>query len=285
MKFKSTRRTPALIPTVIVALTMAITPITRAAEGVGAATAPGAFAYQPPAAVDPATGLPLPAPPWKDPNWKDPEKVLAEVAYDGLPLTEVAKDLRKQFKDAFDVLIPNSWQNPYNPAATIEPGSFPVKMQLKNVSASEVFNAMNTVFDIENTPLRWELQLNGKRPTAVIRVLPGLVPANQPQPPPHQPTRMVFFVGDLLSDEKSGGMSINQLVTTVSEVYKMSYGSPEGVLQFHKEAQLLIITGEVDQIQFIQQTLNALKQKGLLERRAPPKAAETKTKADAPKSP
>jgi len=235
--------------------------------------------------IDPATGLPVQqAPSWKDPNWKDPEKVLPDVSYDGLPLAEVARNLRQQFKDAFDVLIPSSWQNPYNPASTIDPGSFPVKMQLKNVTASEVFNAMNLVFEIENTPVRWELQMNGKRPTAVIRVVQALVPSG-PVGYVEPPRRTIYFVGDLVGDEKSGGMSIEKLLKTVEEIYQLSYGTPGGVLRFHKEAQLLIVTGTVDQIDFVQQTLSALRQKNDLKEMSQTKAAKPKTKADEPKSP
>src|SRR2546423_13564821 len=55
-----------------------------------------------PQPIDPTTGLPIAAQ-WKDPQWKDPDKVLAEDSYDGSPLLEVARDLRKKFNDAFDI--------------------------------------------------------------------------------------------------------------------------------------------------------------------------------------
>src|SRR5262245_20905450 len=94
----------------IATLALAIVPDTHAQRygGPDPAVAP---------VMDPATGLPMTQPPpWKDPNWKDPDKVLADVYFDSIPLAEVAKSLREQFKDAFDVLIPNTWQNPNNPA-------------------------------------------------------------------------------------------------------------------------------------------------------------------------
>src|SRR5215831_13198936 len=68
-----------------------------------------AFPAQP-GGVDPATGLPIAAAqpePWMDPQWKDPQKKLT-VSYDGLPVSEVAADLRKQFEDAFDIVLPRS---------------------------------------------------------------------------------------------------------------------------------------------------------------------------------
>src|SRR5438045_3114597 len=92
--------------------------------------------------LDPNTGLPAPPalPPWKDPNWKDPDKVLPGLEFDGLPLGEVGKILRERFNDAFDVLFPNGWQHPSDPSTRVNPQTdFVIKMQLKNVTASEIF--------------------------------------------------------------------------------------------------------------------------------------------------
>jgi len=246
-----------------------------------------------PPAIDPTTGLPIAMTfePWKDPDWKDPEKVLPSLNLEGLPLAEVVVNLREQFQNAFDVLLPSKWDDPRDPSISIDPQSVPIKMQLKNVTASEVFNAMNLVFEAENTPLRWKLAMNGNRPTVLLRVIPNLVPARSPQPPPEQPQRKIFFVGDLLGEEKSGGVTIAKLVNTISEVYQMSYGSPKGVIQFHQEAQLLIVTGTVDQISFIQETLAALGQKMQLNKSrpkvemAPAKSQDiqSKPKSDDPK--
>src|SRR5450759_4491874 len=62
---------------------------------------PAAAQPAPFALIDPNTGLPLPpaAPQWIDENWNDPVLVLTNVSYDGLPLSEVARDLRERFKD------------------------------------------------------------------------------------------------------------------------------------------------------------------------------------------
>ena len=221
--------------------------------------------------IDPTTGLPVTPPekPWKDPDWKDPDKVLPDVTYDGLPLGEVARNLREQFNNAFDIIIPREWQDPNNPhATTFEPGSLAVKMQLKNVTASEVFNAMNLLFEGENTPCRWELRMNGSRPTAILRVLPRLLPPPERTPPPPKTERVVYFVGDLVGD-KAGGMSIEQLAKTVSEVYHMT-GEGDAVIKFHRAAQLLIVSGSPDDINVIQQTLNAMRDKARMDRRAKP---------------
>ena len=254
-----------------------------------------------PPAIDPNTGLPIttmpqpgsggalaapqpqPASQWMDPNWKDPDIVLTNVYYE-LPLSEVVRHLRERFKDSFDVLA--------NGNGDIDPSAVMIRLQLKNVTASEVFNAMNLVFENDRTPLRWELKLNGKRPTALLRVLaspkyppPAIIDPTTglPVPPPvPEPKRMVYFVGDLTGDAKSGGMTMEQIVKTVEEIWDMTYHEPGGV-QFHKDAQLLIVSGTPDQIAFVQQTLGALRGKVQLDRERH-QAAESKPKPDESKS-
>jgi hypothetical protein len=290
MHFKLTNRTSRALVLLLAALTLAAGTAGRAAEPKGGFGA-DKFGVTPPpptppapavaTTIDPVTGLPRPA--WKDPEWPDPEKRMSELFLDAIPLRQVVEQLQKEFKWAFDVLIPNAWQDPRNPAEVLDPGSTPIKMQLKNVTASEVFNAMNLMFDLENTPYRWELRMNGNRPTAVLRVLPELVTLAAPAPPPPPQTRQVFFVGDLTSDEKPGRMTMEQLVKTVSEVYQMSYGPPKGVLQFHKEAQLLIVTGSGDMIAFAQQTLAALREKARAQEKNNSWPVEPKTNATEPK--
>jgi hypothetical protein len=282
MKSKLTKQIPA-------AAALALIAVLTMATGAAAPPADNKSAVNPvtglpsPPTIDPNTGLPLPPPqpPWKDPNWKDPDKVLPNVSFDGLPLSDIARYLREQFNDAFDVLIPNGWQDPNNPnvgpVEVVDPGSFCVKIQLKNVRASEVFNAMNLVFETQNTPLRWELKMNGNRPTALLRTL---FPVSAHEATPKETKRMIYFVGELLGDEKSGGMTMEQLVKTVSEVYQLSYGDPHGVIQFHKEAQLLVVTGDYERIEFIQQTLAGLNKKVQLEHKSQPKTAEPKVKAE-----
>jgi hypothetical protein len=241
----------------------------------------------PPGAIDPATGLPASsAPQWKDPEWKDPDKKLT-VTYEGWPVQEVAVDLRKQFSEAFDIVIPRGAQ----PGNNFEAATVPIRIQLKNVTASELFNAMNLMFEAENTPLRWELKMNGSRPMVVLRVLPMVML------PPAPPERRIIFVGEMVSDDKSkpGGMTMEQLVKTISDVYEMSYGHAHGEvsdhLQFHKQAQLLIATGSLDEVNFVTQIISALMEKVERSRHAADasaagdRQAETKASPEKPKTP
>jgi hypothetical protein len=87
---------------------------------------------------------------------------------------------------------------------------------------------------------------------------------------------MVLFVGDLLGEEPKG-MTMDKLIETLTSVYVRSYGDtpPGKFIQFHKDAQILVIHGTVDQVDLVQQTLNAIKQKVALARRpGPPPAAD-----------
>jgi hypothetical protein len=72
---------------------------------------------------------------------------------------------------------------------------------------------------------------------------------------------MVYFVGNLLGDEKSGGMTADQIVKAINDVWPADFGRPDGVIQFHLEAQLIVVNGTREQIDFIQQILSALRQK------------------------
>jgi hypothetical protein len=191
-------------------------------------------------------------PEWKDPAWKDPTNEV-DITWDALPIAETARQLRNQFGKDFDIVIPDSYQFTNN-SGTVDIGRYMVKLQLKNVTASEVFGAMNLEFEAENTPVRWELKLNGSRSTAILRFMPEQVP------PPPVSKRMVFFVGDLIGDESSGGMTMPQIVQTVSDVWAKAYGQA-GVIQFYDPAQLVIVTGTEDQIDFINQTMGALRKK------------------------
>src|SRR4051794_41033950 len=126
MKLKLKMGTRATLTLALMATLTMVTGVVARAEDKKNAPPPVA-----PSQIDPNTGLPLPSSgSWKDPNWKDPDKVLGTVFYDGVPLGEVARELRKQFNDAFDVLIPNTWRDPGNPNAddSVDPRSRTIRM-------------------------------------------------------------------------------------------------------------------------------------------------------------
>jgi hypothetical protein len=222
--------------------------------------------------IDPATGLPVspPAPEWKDADWKDPDITLTNVFYDGLPLSEVSQQLRDRFKEQFDIVLPGStsgvaYQNGQQVPAGWEHEwqNEPIQLRLRNVTASEVFNAMNLLFENNRTPLRWELKVNGHRQMALLRVLVDPTPQGGPANADVQ--RKVYFVGNLIGNEKNVGMSMEQIIKTITDVWQMA-DSAGGTIQFHKEAQLLVVTGTRAQIDFMEQTLSALNQKVDLQR-------------------
>ena len=217
-------------------------------------------------ATDPATGLPISPttatyPQWVDSRWNDPDIILTNVIYDNRPLSEVAQDLRARFHDTFNIILPMPVDGKDWACDT------PIKLQLKNVGAMDVFNAMNLMFENDQTPLRWELTSWG-RPLVQLRVLPTATPKPEPAPPPlpAETQRQVIFVGNLLGDETSGGLTMAQIVKTISDIWPTDFGDVNKVISFHKEAQLLVLNGTRPQLDFIQQTLQALGRKADLAR-------------------
>jgi hypothetical protein len=276
-------KTPAFILCLIFSLNAAL-----AQTSPVAVTATGQPVY-----FDPTTGQPIPnlssiAPEWKDPNWKDPDISLTNVFYDNLPLSEIARNLRDQFKEQFDIILPGTTGgnaiNRLNGTiiSDMDWNSIPVQLRLKNVTASEIFSAMNLIFENDQTPLRWELKVNGHRQVALLRALvdrnPNIVS------PPREDIRRIYFIGELIGDEKTGGMSIDQIIKTITDVWDMADTSG-ATIKFHKEAQLLVVNGTPSQIDFMEQTLKALRMKIELARRAQLKgrSEEPNTGAPAPK--
>ncbi len=251
-------------------------------------------------AWDPNAKTPAPIPPaaqWIAPDWKDPGQVLPDVRVDGLPLTEIGKRIRVWFKDSIDVIMPASWESPPLGAnvrvVNFSLDNVAVNLHVKDVNAEELFNAMNLTFEAENSPVRWQLQMNGTRPLAVLRVLPALLPwveearnersSAAPAAPPPEKKRMVFFVGDLVG----AGMDMNKLYHTVCDVYDKGYSNDGGAtaqndIKFHEEAQLLIVSATPDRVAFVKDTLLALQ--GKLEKaRRDAAAADSNAKKESPK--
>lgn len=228
--------------------------------------------------MDEAKGLPPRQSEWIDPNWKDPDIVLTNAVFPGLQLSEVARILRKEFKEQFDIILPDASVG-IGPGGPISAGDETIELQLKDVNASELFSAMNLLFETDRTPLRWELKVVGNRQIALLRALQD-IPLNQAPEPLNPPVRRIYFVGNLIGDEKTGGMSMEQVIKTITDVWRMTDTS-NGNIQFHEGAQLLIVSGTPEQIVYVEQTLQALKQKAESDRlRVQSQAGERKAKPD-----
>ena len=275
MKTKLLPQTPAAIFILIVSLAASAQPVPQINPATGLpvragrptpvlnpATGVPAPVATPAPAFDSTTGLPIAAqatpdePQWIDLGWPDPNIVLTNISYDNLPVSEVAKNLRERFKNNFDVLpMPHTFDNDWGTQIAIQ-------LQMNNVKASDVFNAMNLVFENDRTPVRWELKMNVNRPIALLRVLPEATPQPEsPQPRPAETHRMVIFIGNLLGDGRSGGMTMDQIMRTINDVWPADLGKSGDIIRFHQDAQLLVVNGTRDQIDFLQQTLTALRQK------------------------
>jgi hypothetical protein len=221
----------------------------------------------------------------KGSDWPEPDKIIPQLSYDGLPITEVSASLKELFNDKFDVLLPNGQQDVWSGST--------VTLKLKNVKASEIFNAMNLVFQTGHTPLRWELMMNGQRPTALLHLVQDVDPAatvidpatGMPLHPPAQEKPMVFFVGDLLGNQETGGMNMNQVIGTVTDVCRSANITAQ--ISGHNEAQLIIVRGTEDDRNFVRDTLAALRERVRVdgERKAEAEANEPKPKTGATNKP
>lgn len=224
--------------------------------------------------VDPTTGLPLPGPAFGpidpqtglpvaqeliSPDWVDPDITLTNVDYIGLPATEVVRNLREAFKNSFDIIITPAWTKPDGEVADplTDPQSVVINLQMKNVTASELFRAMNLLLEAEKSPFRWHLLVNGKRPLVLFKVSPELLPNTGPAPAEKQ--LMVSYVGDLIGD---GGMTMKEITDTLTDVNAKGFGG-DIYIAFHEETQMVIVKGTGEQIALIHNALDALKQKML----------------------
>lgn len=277
-------KTKLQMPAVVLALIVSLATVAGQDFGQKRDPTTGQLIPKPPTmpAFDPQTGQPISPPPdsdWKDPDWKDPDIVLADVNFEGLPISEIVSFIRERFKGEFDIILPAGVSDggifygmPVPPTDWKSDAS--IQLHLKNVTASELFNAMNMVFENDRKPLHWELKINGHRQVALLRVLVQPNPSVGPVAP-EAPVRRIYFVGDLIGDEKSGGMSMKQIVKTITDVWQMA-DTANGNIQFHEEAQLLIVSGTPSQVDFMQQTLQALRQKVELARHSKLQAGKSK---------
>lgn len=207
-----------------------------------------------PVAIDPNTGLPMPvAPPqYIDPQWSPPALVLTNVNWDGLPLSEVTFQLREDFKDSFDIL-------PFPENDATDWGSTIINLKLVNARANDVINAMNLVFENNQRPVRWHLEVHDGHAYLILK---EIRPAYADQVAAQPKVRQIFFVGDLLNDDKTNGLTMQGLNDTIADIWNRTYGtSADDVIRFHQSTQLLIFNGTPEQAAFLQQILEGLKQR------------------------
>jgi hypothetical protein len=233
------------------------------------AAADATNAAVPAARTPPPTKLVIP------PEWKLAVEA-RDYNFDNLPLTEVTRNLQDEAKQQIDVLMPGSvvlhWPPPGQPAETTETAGIPIKLRLKNASVIEVFQAMNMLFEIESTPLRWELAMNGQRPVALLRQLEAEPTARVPgggtpaEVRPKPVTYSVVAVEALFGAPDAGGMKPDALSTILLETAQETLGaSSTRKIQFHPGSGLLILSGTEEELRFMQDVLKALRDKFMLE--------------------
>lgn len=192
----------------------------------------------------------------KEGKWSDPtfNQRRSDFTVD-LPLVEAVKNLPGNAKEAFDVIWPEG-----NGTEHLDPYSISIRLQLKNVSIVEAFQAMNLQFELSSTPVRWALVMNGERPTAVLKILP------QAKPPTAVKRTAVVYVGDLVAnrDTNSFATEISKIKDAI-DVTVFQAGLGNITIMSYRDGELLIITGAEEQIALAREVLSALAQKAAFE--------------------
>ena len=211
-------------------------------------------------------------------GWEHPMKRMPEVDFDVVPLSEVVEFLQEAYDHQFDAIVPEG--RIFDEPATLDPstglplpapapshietGDQLIDLKLRNVTATEVFKAMNLLFEEQRNQLQWDLVMNGERSTAVLRVLDYPVKPEKPPPPPPR-KQAIFFVGDLIGPENPNDLTMESLREVIVEVWfntpKVNEASREETpaINYHEKAELLIMLGTEDEINSVTQTLKALK--------------------------
>jgi len=179
-----------------------------------------------------------------------------QVTFDLVPLGDTAHKILQLFTNQFDLVMP----------ADPDPNTINVKLELKNVNAIEIFNAMNIYFETGNIAAHWKLILNGSRPTAILEMKPPPVAA----PPPAEPEKKhtVYSIAEILYMDNKPDKRADWITKSLSDVLDgirkpdrspaNTPGGPE--IKIHKEAGLLIFTGTAEETELVFHTLDALKQ-------------------------
>jgi hypothetical protein len=137
----------------------------------------------------------------------------------------------------------------------LDPGTMPVHLSLRNVTAEEIFNAMNLLFSAEERPYRWDLIVNGSRPMAVLKPLHA---ARQPQ---EEPSTSVIYVGE----STSPNWPVEKMAELVQDMVDHDFVTINNShwnfrVSVHKPADIIVLVGSARQIAFAAAALQAIEQ-------------------------
>jgi hypothetical protein len=182
-----------------------------------------------------------------------------EIVLEGTPLNEVAWNTAKIFKNQFDLILP-----PADPDLS----KMIVQMQLKDVRAIEVFNAMNLYFEVQKLPARWKLTLNGSRPTAILGMEKPQVAATPPAEM-EKIGRTVFSIPEILYasvsplDKQTADNLADTIAAALDDLQKPGHAkvnAPGGpIIKVHAQAGILVCSGTWEETELVRSTLQALK--------------------------
>lgn len=180
---------------------------------------------------------------------------------ENLPVTEFTRILQDSTQKAFDVIYPNA------SAGDFDIANLSVQLSLKNATVIEAFQAMNLQFELNgpSTPVRWELILNGTRPTAILRVQKDNNPKTAAQP---RKTN-VIYIGNLINANSSlsdFGKTSDFVVRTIQNILKIQ-GKPQIRIETFPEGELLVVVDATqEQLDTVRQVTSALQTKASSDR-------------------
>jgi hypothetical protein len=189
-------------------------------------------------------------------------------------LDAVVEKLRERFGNEVDIIIPDRSTKVGNSAATTQ-----VSLDLRNVGASEVFGALNHLFLATGAPLRWNLTMNGSRPTAVLLPADG-DGAGGAKP---QITQSILYVGDSTSPK----WPTEKIAATIEQIVRdTTTDQTEFTVRVHPPADIIVVSGSGSQVALAREASMALARQArrdndiLAQKEA--KAVAEKTKHDSP---
>lgn len=201
-------------------------------------------------------------------DWKDPDIIIDGINFRDANLSQIAEFFRESIgKDKIDVIVPN------------KASELTVSLRLAKCTFTEAFTAMNALFEAGRTPVRWELFMNGTRPTALL-----YCESDFPSQTPEIYIRTAIYVGDLVGDGL--GKDMKELADSIELIVSRSgtmkwnieaHARGEGGvaenpavsrgfnMACHEASKLLIVRGTQDEIQFVRQVVEELRKRKSLE--------------------
>jgi hypothetical protein len=210
------------------------------------------------AAVDPATGLPVPA----------PELTKFKLDFLGGPPKHLVAVIEKAIGKPLNVIVPDEFADMPLPA-----------LRMNNVDVAQLFQALEAASrkseayvtgtyvygggppqqQYQSSTTSCGFKTEGKPSDDSIWYFvvnkPALPPMSSPKPTQEPPKICRFYP---LAPYLERGLVVDDITTAIETGWKMLGDSPKPTISFHKDTKLLIAVGEPSKLEIIDDVLKAL---------------------------